>query len=72
MLLERGVDLVTKYALTYAVNEDDPTKLLALGDVHHPIEMRHLNGQFRPVCKAALVIHQFMNVKVHFHVGVPT
>ena len=72
MLFECGPDLVTQHSLAHSMDEHDSTKLLALGDVHHPIEMRHLNGQFCPICKPALIVHQFVDVKVHFHVGVPT
>ena len=70
VLLQRRADLVTQHPLTHAVDEHNPAKLLALGDVHHAVKMVHLDGEFRAVGQPALVVHQFVNVQVHLHVGI--
>lgn len=71
VLLDRGPDVVAKHPLSYPMNEDDSTQFFAFGNVHHAVKVVHLNGEFGTVGQSSLVVHQFVDVKVHLHVGIP-
>ena len=72
MLVQRCPDLVPQHPLSHPVDEHNSAKLFTLGNVHHAVKVIHLNGQFGAIRQAALVVHQFVNVEIHFHVCIPS
>jgi len=70
VLLQARVDFVAQDALAHAVDEHDAPQLFSFRDVHHAVEVLHLQSQLGPVRQPALVVDQFVDVQVNLHVGV--